>query len=100
MNFERPPSGGRAFAVGPSKGRANRMAGKNLEKQTKVTGKRAALSEYCRAICECAGENGCRVIDLYQPENAYETIDDLHPDRRGMKTLAETVLLQLNAWEE
>lgn len=65
-----------------------------------VTGKRAALSEYCRAICECAGENGCRVIDLYQPENAYETIDDLHPDRRGMKTLAETVLHQLNAWEE
>lgn len=65
-----------------------------------VSGKRASMVEYCRAICDCARENGCRIINLYQPAHAYATIDDLHPDRRGMKTIAEMVLRQLEAPEQ
>jgi lysophospholipase L1-like esterase len=56
---------------------------------------KTAMSEYCQAIRDCAKENGCRLIDIFDAENAYETMDDLHPNFYGMKTIADLVLSRL-----
>ena len=53
------------------------------------------LFDYSCAIKKCADENGCRLIDVYQPDHPYETIDDLHPDSRGMKRIADRTLEEL-----
>ena len=59
-----------------------------------------ALREYCCAIRESATENNCRLIELYCPEEQYETVDKYHPNRRGMQTLAKIVLDQLTESDE
>lgn len=56
---------------------------------------RHRLEEYCGAICACAEQCGCRVIDLYHAVEAFLTVDGFHPNAQGMKTLAEAMLDQL-----
>lgn len=55
----------------------------------------AYLKEYCKVICECTEEYGCELIDLYGQPKAYETVDGLHPNADGMKTVAKLVLGQI-----
>ena len=50
------------------------------------------ILEYCETICKVATEEGCRVIDLYSLGELHDTIDGFHPNKRGMKTLANAVL--------
>ena len=50
------------------------------------------IEEYCRVIRECAYEYGCKVIDLYGANAPHDTIDGFHPNAKGMKTIADTVL--------
>ena len=53
------------------------------------------IEEYCREIRACAKEYGCRLIDLYRPEQPFDTLDDFHPNFFGMQTIADAVLEQL-----
>ncbi len=55
------------------------------------------LQEFCDVIRTCAEEHRCRVIDLYDPQHPYDTIDEFHPNADGMKTLADRALQQLRA---
>ena len=50
------------------------------------------ILEYCEAICKIAKEKECRIIDLYSYGELHDTIDFFHPNRRGMKALANAVL--------
>jgi len=52
------------------------------------------MDEYCEVIRSCAGEHGCRVIDLYKAteSNRFEAFDGLHPSDAGMAVIAEAVL--------
>ena len=50
------------------------------------------ISEYCEAIRLCASEYGCRVIDLYNTADPYDTLDGFHPTASGMKTIASAVV--------
>ncbi|MBO5460379.1 MAG: SGNH/GDSL hydrolase family protein [Ruminococcus sp.] len=42
-------------------------------------------------------ENGCRLIDLYRVHEAYDSIDGIHPNSRGMDTIAELIIQQLRS---
>ncbi len=53
------------------------------------------IEEYCDVICACAEKFGCRTVDLYRHAAPYSAIDDFHPDREGMKTLADAVIAQI-----
>lgn len=48
--------------------------------------------DYCRAIYSCARKAGCRVVDVFLPNQPYDTMDGYHPTAEGMKTIAESVL--------
>lgn len=50
------------------------------------------IGEYCAAIRAAAETCGCRVIDLYRSAEPYDTIDGFHPNKKGMETIAETIL--------
>ena len=50
------------------------------------------FAEYCRAIRECANQEGCKLIDIYRTDKGYRTIDGLHPDAEGMRQIADLVL--------
>ena len=50
------------------------------------------IAEYCDAIRHCAEKYGCRLIDLYNNCEPYDTIDGFHPNADGMKTIAEGVI--------
>ncbi len=50
------------------------------------------ISEYCDAIRTCAKELGCRVIDLFNRAEPYDTLDGFHPNLSGMKTIAGAVI--------
>ena len=54
------------------------------------------IIEYCNSIRENATQCGCRVIDLYNCAPPYDTIDGIHPNASGMKTLAAAILQALN----
>lgn len=54
------------------------------------------IREYCDAIRDCAEKMGCRVVDIFQPERPYDTIDGYHPTAEGMQTLASAVLEELS----
>ncbi len=47
------------------------------------------ISEYCEAIQDCAKKYNCKVIDLYNNAKPYDTIDGFHPNKSGMKTIAD-----------
>lgn len=53
------------------------------------------IEEYCRVIRDCAKEYGCRIIDMYECAQPYDTIDCFHPNAEGMKTLSKAVIDQL-----
>ena len=53
------------------------------------------IDEYSRAIRACASENACRLLDLCRNKVGYTTIDDLHPDKNGMKMIADVALAEL-----
>lgn len=53
------------------------------------------IEEYCEVIRACAKAQDCRVIDWYSAADPYDTIDDFHPNREGMQTLADAVIAQL-----
>lgn len=48
---------------------------------------------YCKAIARAAEECGGRLLDISSID--YTTIDELHPDSKGMKIIAEAVLSAL-----
>lgn len=50
------------------------------------------IAEYCRAIKRCADQNECKTIDLFNYSIAYDTIDGFHPNKEGMKTIADAVI--------
>lgn len=56
---------------------------------------KTSMSKYCQAIKDCAKGNDCLLIDIFDADNTYETMDDLHPDCQGMKTIADLVLRQI-----
>lgn len=53
------------------------------------------FGDYCQAIRKCAKSADCRLIDIYDPENTYDTIDGFHPNAHGMLTIANAVLSHL-----
>lgn len=53
------------------------------------------IEEYSECIRSCVRKNNVRLIELYDPEKPYDTVDGFHPTARGMQTLAEAVLNQL-----
>lgn len=50
------------------------------------------IEEYCNAIRTCTKKYGCRLIDLYQQQVMYDTIDGFHPNAEGMKELSDAVI--------
>ncbi len=53
------------------------------------------IEAYCSVIRTCAYEYRCRIIDLYNSDTPYDTIDGFHPNADGMRTLADAVLGEL-----
>ncbi len=53
------------------------------------------LSEFCEAIRACAEANGCKTVDIFRPEEPYDTIDGYHPNAEGMKTISDAVLSEI-----
>lgn len=53
------------------------------------------LREYCEAIRICAETNGCKTVDIFRPDDPYDTIDGYHPNNSGMKTLSSAVLSEI-----
>lgn len=53
------------------------------------------LSEFCEAIRKCADTNDCQTLDIFRPEEPYDTIDGYHPNAEGMKTIANAVFSEL-----
>lgn len=54
------------------------------------------ISEYNQAICACAKELNCRVIDLYSYRERHDTMDTFHPNASGMATIANAVIEALD----
>ncbi|MBQ3489083.1 MAG: hypothetical protein IJA86_00650 [Clostridia bacterium] len=50
------------------------------------------LGDYCKAIRKCAEENGCFSLDIFCPEEPYDSLDGYHPNADGMQTIANAVL--------
>ena len=50
------------------------------------------IVEYCDAIREVAQQDNCRVIDLYNHSEPYDTLDGFHPNASGMRTIARAVI--------
>lgn len=61
---------------------------------------KTSMLKYCQAIKDCAKENDCLLIDIFDADNAYETMDNLHPDCQGMKSIADLVLRQLKLFKK
>ena len=53
------------------------------------------INEYSNVIRNVAKAHACRIIDLYESPEKYDTIDGFHPNSDGMKTLSKAVLSQL-----
>lgn len=50
------------------------------------------IEKYCNIIFECAEENGCKVIDLYNSGIKHDTIDGFHPNAKGMKAISKAII--------
>ncbi len=57
---------------------------------------RRHIEQYCDAIRSCAKAFGCRLIDLYENGQPYESFDGFHPTAEGMKNLSDGVMEQLS----
>lgn len=53
------------------------------------------ISEYCDIIKACASKTDCKVIDLYNNAEPYDTVDGVHANGVGMNTIANAVLKSL-----
>lgn len=53
------------------------------------------ISEYCDAIKESAQQYNCRIIDLYNCCEPYDTLDGFHPNANGMITISNAILLEV-----
>ncbi len=53
------------------------------------------IEEYCAVIRAAAAEYDCRTVDLYRTAPPFETVDDFHPNAKGMETVARAVLASL-----
>lgn len=53
------------------------------------------ITDYCRAIRVCAEKAGCKVVDIFRPNEPYDTIDGYHPTAQGMQTIAAAVLQEI-----
>ena len=53
------------------------------------------MQPYCDVIRDCAKEYDCKLIDLFNQSERYTTIDSLHPNADGMRTIAKAVLEQV-----
>ncbi|MBQ2732737.1 MAG: hypothetical protein IJF74_01130 [Clostridia bacterium] len=51
-----------------------------------------SFADYCDAIKKCAKEASCRLLDIYEPNAPYDTIDGFHPTAEGMQTIADAVI--------
>lgn len=49
------------------------------------------IKEYNEIIRDIASINGCNLIDLYNMNMPYDSIDGTHPNRNGMKAIAASV---------
>lgn len=54
------------------------------------------ISDYCKAIRDCAEKSGCRLVDIFCPETPYDTMDGYHPTAEGMQTIAAAVLREIS----
>ena len=52
------------------------------------------IDEYCEVIRASAAECGCRVLDIASSP-AYDSIDTVHPNKEGMKNIADAILFAL-----
>ena len=50
---------------------------------------------YSQAVRDIGTETGCRVLELALPDGRYTSPDNLHPDREGMRIIAERILSQI-----
>ena len=50
---------------------------------------------YSQAVRDIGAEAGCRVLELASPDGRYSSPDRLHPDREGMRIIAERILSQI-----
>lgn len=52
------------------------------------------IEEYCTVIRDCAKDNGCMLIDLYDEtkQDPFDTIDGFHPNAEGMKRISTVVI--------
>ena len=50
------------------------------------------ISEYCDAIRDCAKRADCKIVDIFCPDEPYDTIDGYHPTAEGMQTIANAVI--------
>ena len=57
------------------------------------------LNDYGKAIRACGEKAGCRVLDIYRPQDCYDTIDGFHPTADGMECIANAVLCALRRGE-
>jgi lysophospholipase L1-like esterase len=53
------------------------------------------IPDYCAAIRRCGARADCKVVDIYRPDQPYDTLDGYHPTAEGMKTIADAVLDEL-----
>lgn len=53
------------------------------------------MADYCKAIRACADRAGCILVELYDPDEPYDTIDGYHPNADGMRTIASAVLREI-----
>lgn len=49
------------------------------------------IEDYNSIIRKSAIQNDCRLIDLFSFDLSYDSIDGLHPTKKGMQTLASMV---------
>ena len=53
------------------------------------------MEDYCPAIGAGAHRAGCVLVELYDPDEPYDTIDGYHPNADGMRTIASAVLREI-----
>lgn len=53
------------------------------------------LEQYCQVIRNCAAAADCKLLELYDLQHAYDTVDGYHPNAAGMQTIASAVLEEL-----
>lgn len=56
---------------------------------------RGKIDGYNEVIRLVAKECQCKVVDIYQYEKPYDSIDGAHPNAEGMKTIAELVIKEI-----